>query len=435
MSGSAPQIASHQMVNHQVESPQVERPQVGSPQLATPQTATPQTARLINDRLAFELLLEQGPLTRTQLRALTGLSGPTVAALVQRLEARGLVAAAGESGAERRGPNARLYAVVADRAYVAGVEVRPDVVLAVVADATGRHVGAFEVRMDPTAEPDRLVQDAVDGAVAEAGLTPDRLRTVVVGTPGLVDPVTGDVSFVATLPTWHANVLTGLRRRYQDRVLLENEVNLAGLAEHRVGAARGHDTFALLWLGTGTGAALVLGGRLLKGTSGGAGELAYLPFGPGTFQEHAGGDAVWALARAEGLVGPGDVATPDRDALARLVSSAVDGHPGGSAFLDALADRIATGAAAMCAVVDPGFLVLGGEVGRSGGADLAWRVAERLARLVPLPTEVVAGRHLGDQAGGVLAGNPVVRGAVLVALDLLRNETFAGATPRASIPG
>jgi predicted NBD/HSP70 family sugar kinase len=406
-----------------------------TPQVAAPQTATPQTARLINDRLAFELLLEHGPLTRSQLRARTGLSGPTVAALVQRLEARGLVAAAGESGAERRGPNARLYAVVADRAHVAGVEVRPDVVLAVVADVTGRHVGAFEVRMDPTAQPDRLVRDAVEGAVAEAGLTPDRLRTVVVGTPGLVDPVTGDVSFVATLPTWHANVLTGLRQRYQDRVLLENEVNLAGLFEHRVGAARGRDTFALLWLGTGIGGALVIGGRLLRGTSGGAGELAYLPCGSATFQEHAGGDAVWALARGHGLIGPGHDATPGRDALARVVASAVAGHAGGAAFLDALADRIATGAAALCAVVDPGFVVLGGEVGRSGGAALAQRVTERLAQLVPLPTEVVAGRKLGDAAGGVLAGNPVVRGAVLVALDLLRTETFAGATPRASFPG
>ena len=148
----------------------------------------------------------------------------------------------------------------------------------------------------------------------------------------------------------------------------------------------------------------------------------------------------------------------DRNALARLVSSAVDGHPDGAAFLDALADRIAVGAAALCVVVDPGFLVLGGEVGRSGGAELAGRVSERLARLVPLPTEVVPGtvglvaqpdevsglpaaghgEHDGQRArpgDGALAGNPVVRGAVLVALDLLRAETFAGPAPRGPTPG
>src|SRR5215467_2205158 len=112
---------------------------------AGPRTATPRTARQINDRLAFDLLLENGPLTRTELRRLTGLSGPTVASLVHRLQEAGLVAPVGESGSHRRGPNARLYGVVPDRAYVAGVEVRPEVVIAVVADITGASVGVGQV--------------------------------------------------------------------------------------------------------------------------------------------------------------------------------------------------------------------------------------------------------------------------------------------------
>ncbi|MGH3488982.1 MAG: ROK family protein [Actinopolymorphaceae bacterium] len=410
---------------------------------AAGRTATPTTARLINDRLAFDLLLDRGPLTRAQLRALTGLSGPTVAELVHRLEAAGLVAPVGEAGTERRGPNATLYGVVAERAFVAGVEVRPDRVVAVLADATGRQVGGASVPQDPGVAPDLIVGAAVDGALIDAGLADagrvdaagadagrvdagcidDRLRMVVVGTPGLVDPATGDLSFVASLPTWHANVLPGLRRRYTSRVLLENEVNLAALAEHRLGAARGRDTFALLWLDTGIGAAVVLGGELLRGASGGVGELAYLPTSAGRFQEAAGGAAVEELA-ARHLRGAPDprhrqvgdgMPSPGALVAAAAESGAVHGSPA-AAFLDALADRVVAGAAAICAVLDPGYLVLAGGVGRSGGEHLAHRVAERLADVVPLPTSVVP---------ATVAESPVLRGAVLVALDRVHRDTFA----------
>src|SRR5690606_41507788 len=84
-------------------------------------TATPSTARAINDRLALDLLLTQGPLTAPQLKTLTGLSRPTVSDLIERLQAGGLIEVHGTAGGDRRGPNAKLYRIVAGRAHVAGV--------------------------------------------------------------------------------------------------------------------------------------------------------------------------------------------------------------------------------------------------------------------------------------------------------------------------
>jgi predicted NBD/HSP70 family sugar kinase len=410
-------------------------------------TATPHTARLINDRVAFDLLLGRGPLTRTELRALTGLSRPTVAELVDRLEAAGLVAAVGEAGADRRGPNARLYGVVPERAHVAGVEVRPGVVLADIADLTGRTAGSGRVPLDAEAPPDRLVHDAIAAACADAGLGTDRLHAVVIGTPGLVDPASGDISFVASLPRWHANLRDGLRARLGVEVLLDNEVNLVGLAEHRLGAARGRDDFALLSLGDGLGVAVVLNGRLHRGASGGAGEVSYLPVtaavptGPlvagapgtlagrlaGSFQALAGGPAVLALAMTHHLTAgtggtPAEPAEPT-DAggpagpVDAAVRAAVAGGYGG--FLDELAARVAVGAAGVCAVLDPGFLVLGGAVGMAGGVALAERVAAGIAALTPLPTEVRT---------ATVAGDPVVRGAVLTALDLVYRDLFSSSS-------
>lgn len=101
--------------------------------------------------------------------------------------------------------------------------------------------------------------------------------------------------------------------------------------------------------------------------------------------------------------------------------AAVAAGPPGEAFLDAFASRIALGAAAVVAVLDPGCLVLGGELGHAGGTALATRVESALARLSPLPTEVRPS-HFG--------GAGVVHGALLAAQSMAQQALFPG--PHAS---
>ena len=390
-------------------------------------TATPSTARVINDRLALDLLLEQGPLTATELRELTGLSRPTVSDLLERLQRGGLVARAGERGEQRRGPNARLYALIGSRAHIAAVDVRSVGVGLVVADLAGRTLATAEIPVGPhPAETSDLAARTVRTLLAtarEAGV--EQLHTVAVGVPGLVDPATGRLNNIGGLPAWHTELLTGLRELPGTELILENEVNLAGISEHRIGAARGRDTFVLIWLGHGVGACVVLDGRLRRGASGGTGEIGFLPV-PGTdglpsadgceggFHALVCSRAVCALARSHGLpVGPAD----DAPAAEAVVQAAIAAGPAGEAFLDEFAERVAIGAAALCVVLDPGCVVLGGEVGRAGGAELAGRVARKLATLSPLRTEVRA---------GVAGGGAVLRGAVLIAGDAARREIFGG---------
>ncbi|WP_344338163.1 ROK family transcriptional regulator, partial [Kitasatospora putterlickiae] len=254
--------------------------------MTTARTATPSTARAINDRLALNLLLDQGPLTATELRGLTGLSRPTVADLLERLQRTGLVAVVGERGEQRRGPNARLYALVASRAHLGAIDVRSGGVTLVVADLAGQTLGAAELAV---AEPDtdpaahraaagRIVRTLLDTA-RRAGV--EHLHTVAVGAPGLVDPATGRLQSTGEIPAWHAELLAALRGLPGTDVILENEVNLAGRAEYRIGAARDRDDFVLVWLGHSVGAAVVLNGRLHRGARGGTGEICFLPV-PGT---------------------------------------------------------------------------------------------------------------------------------------------------------
>ncbi|GGY11227.1 ROK family transcriptional regulator [Streptomyces djakartensis] len=404
--------------------------------------ASPSTARAINDRLALRLLQQEGPLTAGRLKQLTGLSRPTVADLVERLAAAGLIAVVGEAGERRRGPNAKVYGIVADRAHLAALDVRTEGVAVTVADLVGRVLAEASVPIGGDTGTGPAVEQAValvERVVKEAGA--DRLHTVGIGAPGLIDPAGGELRDSSGLPEWHRRLVAALQERLPEaRVGVENETNLAALAEQRDGAARDRDTFVLLWLGHGTGAAVVLDGALRRGASGGTGEIGFLPV-PGAaalpsstdceggFHALASSAAVVKLAALCGvpvaaeeepsLVGVVRAATcAVRSAVGLVGEGASHTVEAGSAarFLDALADRVAVGVAAVVAILDPGCVVLGGEVGQAGGEELAGRVQRRVARMTPLATEVRT---------TALGGGAVLRGALLTARDRAQQELFA----------
>lgn len=392
--------------------------------------ASPSTARAINDRLALRLLQQDGPLTATQLKTLTGLSRPTVADLVERLQGAGLIHVVGETGAERRGPNARLYGIVADRALLAGLDVRTDSVAVVVADLLGATLAEATLPIGSETEGADAVEQAgalLADTARSAGSAP--LHSVGIGAPGLIDPVTGELRDTTGLPSWHRSLVRALQERLPATVLVENETNLAAVAEHRVGAARDHDTFVLLWLGHGVGAAVMLDGKLRRGASGGAGEIGFLPV-PGTigtpsavncdggFHSLVGSAPLCELAAAHGIAAPTGGQEPG---AAAAVRAALAGEGRAEAFLGALADRLALGVAAVASVLDPGLVLLSGEVGHAGGDGLAARVSERLESMSPLRTGVRAGR---------LGGTAVLRGALLVAREAAQDALFAPAGVR-----
>lgn len=378
---------------------------------------TPRLLRALNDRAALELLLEQGPLTRARLGELTGLSKVTASQLVERLEERGLVARVGEQ-AGGRGPNAQLYAVRPGSAYVVGVDVDAERVVAACADITGKVVGRVEQSTRDTDDPVGVVHNAVVQAASSAGVELSGVRRVVLGTPGLVDPGTGDITFAFNLPRWHRGLLAALREDLDTPVVFENDVNLAAVAEAQSGAAREMSDFVLVWVGAGVGLAIVLGGRLHHGSSGAAGEIGYLPV-PGVpiprdvsrrakpaFQQLIGGEAVLAVAREHGFVA---------DSAADAVRQAIAAGTAGGPLLDELARRLALGVASTCVVLDPPLVVLAGEVGQAGGAALAERVQHEVAAITLVRPRVVP-------TG--LTEEPILRGALRTALDAVRDEVF-----------
>ncbi|MFE2552675.1 ROK family protein [Streptomyces sp. NPDC059355] len=397
---------------------------------------TPSLLRVMNDRAALDLLLEHGPLSRTRIGRLTGLSKPTASQLLARLEAAGLVVASGTAGG-RPGPNAQLYGVNPRAAHVAGLDVTPSGIVAAVADLTGEVIACHELPYTEGAGAVDRVTRALGGAVEGAGLRRSDIHRVVIATPGSFDPRTGALRYADHLPGWHSpTLLEELAAALPMPVGYENDVNLAAVAEQRLGAARGHGDFVLLWNEEGLGAALVLGGRLHRGWTGGAGEVGFLPVpghplvrqvtrvNSGGYQELAGVQVVPGMAAALGIGAPPGpptgpaatpVATPVATAVALLARAA--GHPEGAnlLLLQRYATALATGLASLVAVLDPEIVVLSGAVTAAGGDVLRELVEAELADLAPSRPRLVS---------GTVRDRPVLRGALESALAATRDEVF-----------
>jgi predicted NBD/HSP70 family sugar kinase len=371
------------------------------------------------------LLIDEGPLTRAQIGDRTGLSKVTASQLLSRLEERGLVEVVGEQ-AGGRGPNAALYGVVPSSAYVAGLEVGPQGVTAGIADITGAICAQITVDLNGADDPVAVVHAAVTKACRSAKVAASRLHAFVIGSPGVVDPRTGDVRFAFDLPAWHEGVLEGLRSDLRRPVVIENDVNLVAIAERAHGAARDAEDFALIWIDRGIGLAVMIGDRLHRGVSGGAGEIGYLPvpgvplpdgvtesvtYGQpalaGGFGSLVGADAIRDLAATHGF--------SDLSAVAAVRAAAADEVRGGP-FLDDLALRLSYGVAAVNIVLDPGLLVITGELGMAGGEVLASRIERAVGRISPTRPRIVLGQ---------VDGNPVLRGALHAALSQAREEVFS----------
>ncbi|MEU7908358.1 ROK family transcriptional regulator [Actinoplanes sp. NPDC049118] len=377
----------------------------------------------MNESAALAHLLESGTLTRADLRRLTRLSTPTISEALRRLTESGLVTVVGHNSG-RPGPNAELYAANPDAAYAAAVSVRdigptdaPSVVAAL-CNLTGAIRSRVELRVDfLQTDPKTAVLDAVAVLRRDSGVLADRIRHVQLGVAGSYDVQTQTIRHVDVPGLGRTGLVPEIAAALDTSIGVDNDVNLAAVAERRRGVARDADGFALLWLGLeGLGLAIDTGGTLLRGARGGAGEIGYMPlYAPDSthrkvdLQDLVGGAAVLALAQDHGV--------PGRTSPEAVRAAAADPRAAGE-FLAQLADRIAVGLAAVIAVLDPSLVVLAGPVAQAGGRTLLSAVESALHRAAPLES-AVAVTAIDDDAvllGALDAGLTAVREALIASI-------------------
>src|SRR5215472_2862466 len=298
---------------------------------------------------------------------------------------------------------------MAERDFVLAIDFGGMKIALATADLEGR---PLDRRLLAT-EAERGALATVGRALGEAALLVARRRGRCLGagvvSPGVIRP--DRVDLVPTLPGWERLALHDVLREGLglDRVAVGNDVKAAAEAEGRWGSLRGADPALFVSLGTGLAAAVVVGGRVVAGAHGAAGEVGYSVRGAG---DEAG--AAEGRAPLEEYAGGAGIGRRASELLGRPLSAA---EAFALAATDARARRLVDETLAELAVhvanwsilVDPARIAVGGGLMRSAGVVLG-ALGSRLRSAVPFPPDLVAAHFVDDGA---------LHGAIALVLDAL----------------
>jgi predicted NBD/HSP70 family sugar kinase len=372
--------------------------------------------RSINERAVLEQIDGVGSATRADIAAHTGLSKPTVALALATLTDRGWVQETG-TVTGRKGPVASLYSIRAEAAFAVGVDVGHDWIKVNVADVTGR------VRAHRRTELDRAngrlaeqVVSLIGESAGEVGICARDLAETVVAVPGSVGRDGLSLAYSDGIPDEGGTLGHALAAAMPNSLMLENDVNLAALAERTGGLTDDVDDFVLLALGHGVGLGIVVGGRLYRGFTGAAGEVGYLPttrpspIGSAhpALDEHIGSAYIQHRAAEAGLT---DDVTPRA-----IFAAARAGSTSAMEIVLDTADSIAYTIACLTPILDPSLVILGGAIGTNRDL-LQDRVIAHLAELTPLRPRIETSR---------LGADAVLIGATAMAVERARTTVFDG---------
>lgn len=273
-----------------------------------------------------------------------------------------------------------------------------------IATSDGRIVTTQRLATDATHGAEQVVDRAIAAArtlIAEHGDGPP--TAVAAASPGIV--LEDRILLAPNVPGWTELALAARLRDGLgvEHVTCATDVKAATLAELRWGALRDADPGVFVNLGTGLAAGIAVGGRVLNGANGAAGEIGYAlrgaaVDGPAVLEEAVGGRAIGERGNAPSAA----------DVFARAAAGEADAE---RLIADAL-DELAVHVANLAILIDPARIAVGG--GMMGAAkDVLSALRRRVTQAVPFPPEVVAAHFTYDAA---------LHGAVALALAAATTE-------------
>lgn len=305
-----------------------------------------------------------------------------------------------------------------------GIDLGGSKILAAVVALDGRVLGRAKVKTKPekgyAAVLERM-RDVAREALIDADIAIEAVGGIGVGVPGPVDGAGRELLFAANLGWQRSPLAADLEALLGRAVVLGNDVNLGGLGEARHGAGRGAASCFAAFMGTGLGGALVLGGEVLPGAHGFAGEFGHL-LGPfdhapcgcgqrGCLETVASKTGMGRLIAMEIAAGRECLLDEPRRLRSSDLRRAWDrGCPTTVPALERAARALGWGLSAVRAVVDPERYVLGGGVLEELGAELQPLIAEAMAEHAFFHRRAPADLRMGE-----LGGDAVVVGAAVAA--------------------
>jgi predicted NBD/HSP70 family sugar kinase len=395
--------------------------------------ARPDAIRRHNLALVLDHIHRDGALTRAELTQRLGVSRSTVGALVADLIELGLVDEVVPTGGTGVGRPSHVVGPHAAGPYVVAVDIDVTQVVTAAVGIGGavlaRHVVLTGVEASAPDNVAAIVGDSLDKVSAATGRVLPPLG-VGVSVPGTVDRFTGQVAVAPNLE-WHdvafGEILAG-RLPSGTKVAIGNDADVAALAEHRRGNARGIEDFVFLLGRVGVGAGVIVNGRPLRGRDGYAGEIGHNVVdatGPachcgkhGCVETYIGEGALLRLA--------GRPQPPSDEATSAVFADARANDPLALAAVRGVAESLGRAIASLVNTFNPQLVLLGGYL--ADLLDIARPEMEYSLREYALEAP---GRHVEIRHPSFGADSALLGAAELAFADLLVDPLAVATTANA----
>ncbi|HVY84008.1 MAG TPA: ROK family transcriptional regulator [Caulobacterales bacterium] len=328
-----------------------------------------------NQRVMLQAIRVNGPITRSDLAAMSGLTAPTIANITKKLLGLGLISEAGRLQGARGQPAMQLI-VNPDGAFSIGVNIDRDHITVVMLDLEGRvrARASQEVSFAMPSDVAAFFRGQVKAMLGRGGVPRSRVIGVGVAKPD-------DLGNVA-LPHRPANYEVwdriDIAKLFSDvlplPVFVENDAVAASIGELQFGHGLKAPSFFYILISAGLGGALVIDGVTYRGANGRSGELGFLPLRGRkgrTLQEEVSLSALYRLLREGGV----QAFTPDD-----LTALKPKGAALAAEWLDRAADLLIDPLIAVDCLIDPDAVFLGGRLPADFVDALAQKLSARLAR-------------------------------------------------------
>lgn len=390
--------------------------------------ATLPVLRKISASAVMGALVSGAKLDASGLMEATGLSRPTVLAVCDELLKLGWLTEDGTRPGlpTRSGRPSRRFGLNARAGYVLGIDLGATKLQLCLSDLAGAIVAEWSEkwRDEHLGAPERLLvaRKATREVLARSGVDPSKVMAAGMAVPAPVRPNGHAVALESYLPGLSSlDLRLALRPDFNWPLIVDNDANLAVIAERWIGVAQDVDDVVVLLSGERLGAGIYIGGRLIRG-GGSAGEMRFLELVEGVGNT----DAIGGMCRELGAIAAADIldgerpGSPNSSELLRLcggvpaavnaemvIEAARKGDPAASEVIDIVTERTARAIAVVATLLDPQLIVLSG--GPAGAGDV----------LIPSLDEKLKGLNSAHPrlAASTLTDHAALRGAVRVALD------------------
>lgn len=382
-------------------------------------TADLSLMRELNRALVLQLIRRKGRISRADIAKHTKLSRSTVSSIINDLIDDSLVTETG-IGTSKGGRRPIILEFNYQANYVIGIDVSRNSVTAVITDLNARVAARKQIPFrvhDGPHEGMPKIKELISTMLTESPVGRGRISAIGIGVPGPLDYRNGRTIAPPVMPGWdNVPIREELNQAFHLPVSIDNDANLAAMAEYRWGAGQGAQNLVYIYMSSaGIGSGLIIEGHLYRGSIGSAGEIGHTtlsidssdadPKSAGTLEALAAQPILLSLARTNGIISDND----DIHSLLKLTEASAEAQK----LLELNAHYMGVALAGIINIFNPDRVVMGGTIPENSPmylAQIRQTVAQRALPIAAKNTVIVP---------GTLGRNVVALGAAALATEHL----------------